>query len=118
MHHTVCVPKASLILTSHVVDVFIQRYIFPAQFVFGVLGNAINLSVLLSAGMRNKSNDLLAAMAFADLGVLLSMLPNSLAAFNFFSSDYHFRYAYFTIKNSLAGVANLFSAAAIWCATQ
>lgn len=56
-------------------------------------------------------------MAFADLGVLLCMLPNCLAAFSTFASDYNFRFAYFKIKNSLAGVANLFSAAAIWCAT-
>uniref|UniRef100_A0A914VMH2 G-protein coupled receptors family 1 profile domain-containing protein n=2 Tax=Plectus sambesii TaxID=2011161 RepID=A0A914VMH2_9BILA len=114
MRNTVCVPTARLLLTSHVVETFIQRYIFPVHFVLGVVGNAVNLSVLLSASMRNKSNDLLAAMAFADLGVLICMLPNSLAAFSTFASNYNFRFVYFKFKNSLAGLANLFSAAAIW----
>uniref|UniRef100_A0A0N4ZGE9 G_PROTEIN_RECEP_F1_2 domain-containing protein n=1 Tax=Parastrongyloides trichosuri TaxID=131310 RepID=A0A0N4ZGE9_PARTI len=43
---------------------------------FGFCGNLLNLLVLLSKKMRNRTNILFAAMAFADLGfLLLSLFP-------------------------------------------
>ena len=41
-------------LTVNNLDTMISRYVFPIQFVLGVLGNSVNLVVLLSAGMKNQ----------------------------------------------------------------
>ncbi|OZC10642.1 7 transmembrane receptor [Onchocerca flexuosa] len=75
---TSCLKDKQLLLTNSNLDNFLQHYVFPIQFIFGVAGNSINLIVLLSKGMRSKTNSLLSAMAFADLALLLCMLPHSL----------------------------------------
>lgn len=41
-------------LTVGVIDYYVQHYIFPVQFILGVVGNSINLLVLLSSGMKNQ----------------------------------------------------------------
>lgn len=64
--------------------------------------------------MRSMANDLLAAMAFADLALLITMLPHSLAAFQVFAEDNLFRFYYFMLKTHLAALANWFSTTAIW----
>uniref|UniRef100_A0A914X6B4 G-protein coupled receptors family 1 profile domain-containing protein n=1 Tax=Plectus sambesii TaxID=2011161 RepID=A0A914X6B4_9BILA len=64
--------------------------------------------------MRSTANDILAAMAFADLALLFCMLPNSMAAFHVFANNYLFRLAYLLANPHLSALANWFSAAAIW----
>lgn len=58
-----------------------------------------------------KANTLLSAMAFSDLGFLLSMLPHSLGSFSPFYTSISFRYCYFLAKPHLVGLANCFSTA-------
>lgn len=113
--HQRCLPSRYLILHgTYAFETFIQRYLFPIEFLFGLIGNSINLCVLLGAGMRNKANDLLAAMAFADSLFLITLLPHSLASFSLFAENYNFRRFYLVYKHHFTACANWFSAAAIW----
>uniref|UniRef100_A0A914I4B7 G-protein coupled receptors family 1 profile domain-containing protein n=1 Tax=Globodera rostochiensis TaxID=31243 RepID=A0A914I4B7_GLORO len=99
-------------LTVGMMDYYIQHYIFPLQFCLGVIGNSINLCVLLSSGMKNQANTLLSAMAFADLAFLLCMLPHSLASFSIFYKSIRFAYFYLLSKIHWVALANCFSTAA------
>ena len=58
------VTEKSLRLTTDL-DYFLLRYIFPVQFVFGVLGNSLNLWILNSRGMQNRANDLVSVVMVA-----------------------------------------------------
>ncbi|VDN00765.1 unnamed protein product [Thelazia callipaeda] len=114
MLETSCFNDKQLLLTNSNLDAFLQHYVFPIQFILGVAGNSINLIVLLSKGMRSKTNSLLSAMAFADLALLFCMLPHSLASFEIAYRSYTFRYFYYVSKRQLNAFANFFSAAATW----
>ncbi|KAL7079442.1 hypothetical protein ACQ4LE_001032 [Meloidogyne hapla] len=103
---------SDMALTVGNVDYFIQHFIFPVQFFLGVFGNSINLIVLLSSGMKNQANILLAAMACADLTFLFCMLPNSLVSFPLFYRSIGFSYFYFLTKIHCFALANCFSTAA------
>ncbi|VDM46072.1 unnamed protein product [Toxocara canis] len=116
MNYTRCMPEESLVLTITSVDRVLLHYVFPVQFVLGVLGNALNLWVLSSEHMRNRANDLLAAVSFADLTFLILMLPHSLATFYVLERDLNFRFVYLYWKQNLAALANWMSACAIWSA--
>lgn len=59
-----CLPEERLTLTVTPVDRLLLRYIFPVQFVFGVLGNALNLWVLSSEHMKNRATDLVGDVIF------------------------------------------------------
>ncbi|TMS38692.1 hypothetical protein L596_005359 [Steinernema carpocapsae] len=122
-----CLNDTMLHLTTGDIDYIIQRYLFPVEFVAGVVGNSINLLVLLSKGMRTEvrrsrlltlpllqSNLLLSAMAFSDIGFLVSMLPHCLAPYAIFYTSKTFRYFYYVTKTHINAMANLFSAAATW----
>ncbi|KAL3983237.1 7 transmembrane receptor (rhodopsin family) protein [Acanthocheilonema viteae] len=111
---TSCLRDKQLLLTNSSLDDFLQHYVFPIQFILGVAGNSINLVVLLSKGMRSKTNSLLSAMAFADLALLFCMLPHSLASFEIAYRSYTFRYFYYVSKRQLNAFANFFSTAATW----
>lgn len=52
---------------------YLQRYLFPCLIVFGILGNALNLTVLLNPKMHSRANTFLAMLAFADI-VFLSLV--------------------------------------------
>jgi hypothetical protein len=89
-------------------------YIFPIQFVVGVVGNTLNLVVLMSKSMRSKTNVLLALMATADIFFLVFLLPHSLM----FRADLrHYKWMGIYrvyLNHHITGVANLFSIASAW----
>jgi hypothetical protein len=82
--------------------------------VLGVFGNLINLVVLLSSDMRSRANDILSSVAFADLALLVCMLPHCLASYDVFAQNLLFRYYYYKTKLHFSGLANCFSASATW----
>ncbi|VDN56266.1 unnamed protein product [Dracunculus medinensis] len=114
MSRSECLDDTQMMLTTSHLDNIIQHYIFPIQFILGVVGNSMNLLVLLSKGMRSETNYLLSAMAFADLSLLFCMLPHSIASFEIAYRSYSFRYIYYISKRQINAMANLFSAAAAW----
>ena len=96
------------------VSTILMLYVFPVQLVVGVAGNALNLVVLLSKGMRTKTNILLASMAFADICFLLFMIPHTLM-YNNAVTQYHWMKWYNVYLNThVTGVANSFSIASAW----
>uniref|UniRef100_A0A915A9V2 G-protein coupled receptors family 1 profile domain-containing protein n=1 Tax=Parascaris univalens TaxID=6257 RepID=A0A915A9V2_PARUN len=114
MSYARCMPEESLVLTITSVDRVLLHYVFPLQFLLGVLGNLLNLWVLGSDRMKNRASDLLAAVSFADLTFLILMLPHSLATFYVLERDLTFRFIYLYSKQNLAALANWMSACAIW----
>lgn len=58
MSYARCMPEESLVLTITSVDRVLLHYVFPLQFLLGVLGNVLNLWVLSSERMKNRANDL------------------------------------------------------------
>uniref|UniRef100_A0A914WVS0 G-protein coupled receptors family 1 profile domain-containing protein n=1 Tax=Plectus sambesii TaxID=2011161 RepID=A0A914WVS0_9BILA len=92
----------------------LYRYLFPPIFVIGVLGNVVNLCVLLSPTMRSRANNLLLALAFTDIAFLLAMLPHSMANYSALAMNYAYRFVYLHSKLQLTWLANWSSATAIW----
>ncbi|CAI2351587.1 unnamed protein product [Caenorhabditis sp. 36 PRJEB53466] len=109
-----CLKKAQLLFFRDPLSRFIWQYVFPLQFVLGLLGNSLNLWVLASDEVPNIASDMLAAVSFCDLAFLLVMLPHCLAAFDSIAYDVSFRYFYLNTKQHMSAVANWMSAAAIW----
>ncbi|VDK52162.1 unnamed protein product [Anisakis simplex] len=108
------------------------EYSFLVQCALGLIGNAINLVVLLSKTMRSRTNALLAATAFADALFLIALTPHYLSRYAFFvraakcphysdashiainrcrSEFYEF---YVEYKTLFTFAANWFSAASSW----
>ena len=81
-----CLTERSLRLITSDVENLVLRYVFPAEFFLGVMGNSLNLWVLSCHGMRNRANDL--------VGLDLTMFKNDiihsllLLAFLIFSSSF------------------------------
>lgn len=94
---------------------YLQRYFFPCLVIFGILGNALNLTVLLNPKMRSRANTFLAMLAFADIMFLSLLVPNILANYALFSLNWYFRLFYLSAKVHLISLANWASAVAIWC---
>uniref|UniRef100_A0A0N5A9L9 G_PROTEIN_RECEP_F1_2 domain-containing protein n=1 Tax=Syphacia muris TaxID=451379 RepID=A0A0N5A9L9_9BILA len=90
------------------------RYVFPVQFVLGCTGNLLILWVIECDNFKNRANDMLAAVSFADLLFMVLMLPHSLATFKYLDTSLTYRLLYLPIKQHLAALANWMSAAAIW----
>ncbi|VDD89543.1 unnamed protein product [Enterobius vermicularis] len=113
-NYTKCLPEKSLDLTITSIDRALLSYIFPVQFVIGFVGNLLILWVIDSDKFKNRANDMLAAVSFADLVFLVLMLPHSLAAFKKFERSLTFRLIYLSTKQTLGALANWMSASAIW----
>nr|CDJ81385.1 7TM GPCR domain containing protein [Haemonchus contortus] len=111
----VCLTEPQQMMNGTPLEYNLQRYVFPAIAVFGILGNVLNLTVLLNRNMRSRANTFLATLAFADIIFLSLLFPNILANYSFFTFNYYFRYFYFHTKVHLISMANWCSAVAIWC---
>ncbi|KAI6187640.1 putative G-protein coupled receptor F59B2.13 [Aphelenchoides besseyi] len=115
-----CVPDELLRLPGSQLEHFFFCIIFPPLCIIGVVGNCLNLIVLLNGGSRarrhanHRSNRLLVAMSVCDCAFLLAMIPHSLANFDQFGLNYTFRVFYFTTKIHLISIANWCSATSIW----
>ncbi|KAI6214600.1 putative G-protein coupled receptor F59B2.13 [Aphelenchoides besseyi] len=115
-----CVPDELLRLPGSQLEHFFFCIIFPPLCIIGVVGNCLNLIVLLNGGSRarrhanHRSNRLLVALNVSDVAFLLVMIPHSLANFDQFGLNYTFRIFYFTTKIHLISIANWCSAASIW----
>ncbi|KAI6181203.1 hypothetical protein M3Y98_00803400 [Aphelenchoides besseyi] len=109
-----CLSDRSLRLTSIEVDHILFRWLFPPLFALGTVGNLVNLFVLCSNDMRNRANDLLAAVSFSDICFFFLMLPHSLVSFELIGNHPTFRYYYLLYRQDLSALANWVSASAIW----
>ncbi|CAD5232935.1 unnamed protein product [Bursaphelenchus xylophilus] len=93
---------------------YVQLYLFPCLIVFGILGNALNLTVLLNKRMRSRANTFLSLLAISDIAFLVFLTPHVLATFHFLYVNYYFRWFYFHTKIHWLALANWMSAVAIW----
>jgi hypothetical protein len=112
---SVCLTEAQMRMHGTEFEKYLQRYLFPCLAIFGILGNALNLTVLLNRRMRSRANTFLATLAIADVIFLSLLLPNALANYPIFTFNYYFRWFYLHTKVHLLSFANWSSAVAIWC---
>ncbi|CAD5227399.1 unnamed protein product [Bursaphelenchus xylophilus] len=112
LNSTRCLPEDKLSL-HEASDLLLLKYLFPFFFVLGLVGNGVNFIVLCSRGMRNRANDLLAAVCLCDFAFFILMLPHSLATFNFISNHLAFRFNYLLYRQELSALANWLSASTI-----
>ncbi|KAI6222349.1 putative G-protein coupled receptor F59B2.13 [Aphelenchoides fujianensis] len=116
----VCVSDELLRVQGSQIENIFFTYIFPPLFFIGIIGNCLNLIVLLNGGRRarrhahHRSNRLLVALAVCDIIFLNVLVPHSLVNFDVFGFNYSFRIFYFVTKIHLISVANWCSATAIW----
>ncbi|XGW27517.1 hypothetical protein V3C99_007822 [Haemonchus contortus] len=109
-----CLKPAELRFVHEPLTRWLWQYLFPFQFTLGVLGNILNLCVLVSDETSNVASDLLAAVSFCDLAFLLVMLPHALSSYDKLAFNDNFRLFYLKSKQHIAAVANWMSASAIW----
>ncbi|KAL3090178.1 hypothetical protein niasHS_006630 [Heterodera schachtii] len=117
MNDQICLPYELLRLHGSPLEGFFFTFLFPWLFLFGFVGNFLNLLVLLNPGrgsIRRRSDSLLIALAFCDVLFLLLLLPSALAQFDSFGQNPRFRLLYLSLRVHLVALANWCSAVAIW----
>ena len=92
----------------------LRQYVFPVQFIFGILGNMMILLVLNSRGMKTKTNLFLSAMAVADFSFFVVRFPEYLRVFDVVTQSYDFMVVFVVTFPTQLAFANVFSAASIW----
>lgn len=117
----ICVGEKYLRLQGSATENFFFTVLFPWLCFIGIIGNCLNLTVLLSSDVKHRassvnqrSNVLLVALAFCDILFLILMIPHSLANFDYFGLNMTFRMLYLPTKVHLISLANWCSAVAIW----
>ncbi|KAF7636427.1 G_PROTEIN_RECEP_F1_2 domain-containing protein [Meloidogyne graminicola] len=115
MNNQICLPYELLRLHESPIESFFFVWIFPWLFLLGVLGNSLNLLVLLGPKWSlRRADSLLQSLAICDIIFLFLLLPSSLAQFDHFGQQKHFRVFYLSLRVHLIGFANWCSAVAIW----
>ncbi|KAI6213210.1 G-PROTEIN-RECEP-F1-2 domain-containing protein [Aphelenchoides besseyi] len=102
----ICLTRQQMDMGSNF-EKYLQRYVFPCLCLLGIIGNCLNLTVLLNKRMRSRSNTFLALLAVSDCIFLSLLLPNILASIPFFTYNYHFRLFFFYSKVHLFGLREL-----------
>ncbi|KHN75035.1 Putative G-protein coupled receptor F59B2.13 [Toxocara canis] len=108
-----CLTRKEMLLSGNRLEHVLFGYVVPALILFGIGGNILNLFVLLSTPIRNRSW-LLSYLAMSDIVFLTFILPHSLANYDVFAFNQHFRRYYLTYKLNLIAVTNWASALAVW----
>ncbi|CAI5451102.1 unnamed protein product [Caenorhabditis angaria] len=111
----ICYPAEQNSVSGSPFEYHLQRYFYPILVIFGILGNSLNLTVLLNRSMRSRANSFLAVLAFADIIFLFLLLPNILINYSFFMNSYSFRSMYFYLKVHILATANWCASIAHWC---
>ncbi|KAI6176779.1 hypothetical protein M3Y97_00835700 [Aphelenchoides bicaudatus] len=101
-------------VTQGTLQSVLMVYVFPIQFTIGILGNVLNLIVLLNKRMRTKTNVLLSIMAFADIGFLAGMMPHSLAYHKKIMQINEVRVFLVYTSQHFAGICNTCSFISAW----
>ncbi|CAB3402224.1 unnamed protein product [Caenorhabditis bovis] len=109
-----CLPESQLRLSGSNLESFLYTILFPPICVFGLVGNALTVMVLLNNDFMSRANIFLTCLAVCDVSFLLLIIPHSLANFDTFAFNYTFRYLYLPSKIHLIAFANWTSAVAIW----
>ncbi|KAE9554836.1 hypothetical protein FO519_001951 [Halicephalobus sp. NKZ332] len=133
----VCLPDELLRLQGSELEHTFYTLLFPPLCAVGIIGNCLNLTVLLSSESRTRrsnaaqsingfgirmsktkvnfrSSGLLVALAICDCLFLLLMVPHSLANFHSIGLNFTFRLYYLPLKVHLLSLANWCSAVTIW----
>ncbi|CAI2349812.1 unnamed protein product [Caenorhabditis sp. 36 PRJEB53466] len=111
---SLCLPESQLRLSGSDLESFLYTVLFPPICLFGIVGNALTILVLVNNDFMSRANIFLTCLAVCDVSFLLLIIPHSLANFDRFSLNYTFRYLYLPSKMHLIAFANWTSAVAIW----
>uniref|UniRef100_A0A914ML27 G-protein coupled receptors family 1 profile domain-containing protein n=1 Tax=Meloidogyne incognita TaxID=6306 RepID=A0A914ML27_MELIC len=112
----ICLSQHNLRLSAHFVEKIFIGILLPPIIFFGLIGNCLNLLILLGVNKRKiaRPDILLSSLALFDALFLILFLPNSLAHFDLFYLNNLFRKFYFLFKIHILALINQCSAAAIW----
>ncbi|KAF1763534.1 hypothetical protein GCK72_011800 [Caenorhabditis remanei] len=111
---SLCLPESQLRLSGSNLEAFLYTVLFPPICLFGVVGNALTILVLVNNDFMSRANIFLTCLAVCDVSFLILIIPHSLANFDRFAFNYTFRYLYLPSKMHLIAFANWTSAVAIW----
>uniref|UniRef100_A0A1I7X8S7 G_PROTEIN_RECEP_F1_2 domain-containing protein n=1 Tax=Heterorhabditis bacteriophora TaxID=37862 RepID=A0A1I7X8S7_HETBA len=109
-----CIPEEQLRLSGSHLEFLLYTVFFPPLCIFGFIGNALTITVLVSNDVMSRANVFLACLAVCDMCFLILIIPHSMANFDLFALSYSFRYFYLPSKVHLIAFANWSSAVAIW----
>ncbi|CAI4231942.1 unnamed protein product [Auanema sp. JU1783] len=100
---------------SKQIDTFATRYILPFYFVFGSIGNVLNLCVLLTMNSEmSVANILFAGVALADLSLLFTMTTTVVAAWPYFYTKNTMRWFFYHTHFLTVMLTNAFLCISSW----
>ncbi|CAK5015852.1 unnamed protein product [Meloidogyne enterolobii] len=107
----ICLSQHNLRLSAHFVEKIFIGILLPPIILFGLIGNCLNLLILLGGNKRKiaRPDILLSSLALFDALFLILFLPNSLAHFDLFYLNNLFRKFYFLFKIHILALINQLS---------
>nr|CAD2204136.1 unnamed protein product [Meloidogyne enterolobii] len=104
----ICLSQHNLRLSAHFVEKIFIGILLPPIIFFGLIGNCLNLLILLGVNKRKiaRPDILLSSLALFDALFLILFLPNSLAHFDLFYLNNLFRKFYFLFKIHILALIN------------